>query len=318
MSALGRVTPTRRRRPSATTVVVGLPVLGVLLGAVLALAFGGGATKTAPDPAAAKSARTTVAVGDLRLTLPDGWMTSRKGPDVPGFEDVHTVFLRSWNADVAVALLPARRPSLLPRRLEAASSAATAKPRVAREGSVRGYEYFRTPKGKPALDVIVVPTTQGVATVACSAEVVVPGECSEVIRGLRLAHGSLLPLRPESAFLTRLPAVTTELDAQRLRLRTRLTRAGLAFGAARTAYRLAGTYGKASRALGPLAAPHTEARSTYILLRRLRSRYFTLAAALRDRNRPAFKATARSIDANEQRLAARIAAWNRTLAGAGS
>jgi hypothetical protein len=51
-----------------------------------------------------------------------------------------------------------------------------------------------------------------------------------------------------------------------------------------------------------------------ILLRRLRSRYFTLAAAIRARDRAAFKAAARSIETNEQRLAARIEAWQSALA----
>jgi hypothetical protein len=50
-----------------------------------------------------------------------------------------------------------------------------------------------------------------------------------------------------------------------------------------------------------------------ILLRRLRSRYFTLAAAIRARDRAAFKAAAHSIEANERRLAARVAAWQRAL-----
>jgi hypothetical protein len=316
MSAFGQVAEPDRRRPFLTTVLVGLPFAGVLLGAVLALAFGGGDARTTPDPAAAAPVQAVVTVGDLRLTLPDGWTTSRKGPTVPGFEGARTSFLRSWNADVAAAMLPAQQPSLLPRRLDAATTSATAptaKPRVARAGTVSGYEYVREAKGKRALDVVVVPTTQGIATIACESEVVAPGECSEALRGLRLTRGSILPLGPDSAFLARLPAVTSVLGAQRLRLRTRLTRAGLVAGAARTAYRLAGTYGAAARALRPLAAPHSEARSTFILLRRLRSRYFTLAAAIRSRSRPAFKAAARSIDTNEQRLAARIEAWQRAL-----
>ena len=140
-----------------------------------------------------------------------------------------------------------------------------------------------------------------------------PGECSQALRGLRVAHGSVLPLGPDSAFLSALPGVTTALDAQRLRLRTRLTRAGLAAGAARTAYRLAGSYGAASRALRPLTKPHTDARSTWILLRRVRSRYFSLASAIRAGDRRAFKAAARSIDINDRRLTARLAAWQRAL-----
>ena len=131
---------------------------------------------------------------------------------------------------------------------------------------------------------------------------------------MRLTGGSFLPLSTDSAFLAGLPDAVKTLGAQRLRLRTRLTRAGLVGGAARTAYRLAGTYGTADRALRPLAAPRSEARSTVILLRRLRSRYFTLAAAIRARDRAAFKAAARSIETNEQRLAARVEAWQRALA----
>ena len=164
------------------------------------------------------------------------------------------------------------------------------------------------------LDIVVAPTTLGVATIACSSAVVAPDECSQALHGLRLTGGSFLPLSPESAFLAGLPDAVKTLGAQRLRLRTRLTRAGLVGGAARTAYRLAGTYGTADRALRPLAAPHTDARSTVILLRRLRSRYFTLAAAIRARDRGAFKAAARSIETNERRLAARIEAFQRALA----
>jgi hypothetical protein len=143
---------------------------------------------------------------------------------------------------------------------------------------------------------------------------VAPDECAQALHGLHLVGGSFLPLSTESAFLAGLPDAVKTLGAQRLRLRTRLTRAGVVAGAARTAYRLAGTYGTADRALRPLAAPHSEARSTVILLRRLRSRYFTLAAAIRARDRGAFKAAARSIATNEQRLAARVEGWQRAMA----
>jgi hypothetical protein len=172
----------------------------------------------------------------------------------------------------------------------------------------------RPGKDQRVLDIVVVPTTLGVATIACSSAVVAPDECAQALHGLRVTGGSFLPLSTASAFLAGLPDAVNNLGAQRLRLRTRLTRAGLVGGGARTAYRLAGTYGTADRALRPLAAPHSEARSTVILLHRLRSRYFTLVAAIRARDRAAFRAAARSIETNEQRLAARVAAWQRALA----
>ena len=195
-----------------------------------------------------------------------------------------------------------------------ATNPASARPRIQRAGALSAYDYVRPAKDQRVLDIVVVPTTLGVATIACSSAVVAPDECAQALHGLRLTGGSFLPLSAESAFLAGLPDAVKTLGAQRLRLRTRLTRAGLVGGAARTAYRLAGTYGTADRALRPLAAPHSDARSTVILLRRLRSRYFTLAAAIRARDRGAFKAAARSIETNEQRLAARIEAWQRALA----
>ena len=316
MSAFGHVSATVQRRHPASLVLVGLPLLAALLGAVLALAFGKPTTNK-PHAAApvAESAGAVVSAGALRVTLPEGWTPTRTGPKIPGFDGAHAAFARSYDSDVAIALLPARSPSLLPRALDVATNPASARPRIQRAGALSAYDYVRPAKDRRVLDIIVVPTTLGVATIACSSAVVAPDECAQALHGLRLAGGSVLPLSTESAFLAGLPDAVKTLGAQRLRLRTRLTRAGLVAGAARTAYRLAGTYGTADRALRPLAAPHSDARSTVILLRRLRSRYFTLAAAIRARDRGAFKAAARSIQTNEQRLAARIEAWQRALAG---
>jgi hypothetical protein len=315
MSAFGHVTGTVRSRHPASLALIALPLLGALIGAVLALAFGKPAAEK-PHAAApvATSAGAVVSAGALRVTLPEGWTPTRTGPKIPGFDGAHATFVRSYDSDVAIALLPARSPSLLPRALDVATNPASARPRIQRAGAVSAYDYVRPGKDQRVLDIVVVPTTLGVATIACSSAVVAPDECAQALHGLRVKGGSFLPLSTASAFLAGLPDAMKNLGAQRLRLRTRLTRAGLVGGAARTAYRLAGTYGTADRALRPLAAPHSDARSTVILLRRLRSRYFTLAAAIRARDRAAFKATARSIETNEQRLAARVEAWQRALA----
>jgi hypothetical protein len=318
MSAFGHVTASVQRRHPASLLLLGLPLLAALVGAVLALAFAKPAAET-PHGAApvAAPAGAVVSAGALRVTLPEGWTPTRTGPKLPGFEGAQAAFARSYDSDIAIALLPARSPSLLPPALDVATNPASARPRIQRAGAVRAYDYTRPGpvKDQRVLDIVVVPTTLGVATIACSSAVVAPDECAQALHGLRLAGGSFLPLSAESAFLAGLPDAVRNLAAQRVRLRTRLTRAGLVAGAARTAYRLAGAYGTADRALRPLAAPHSDARSTVILLRRLRSRYFTLAAALRARDRAAFKAAARSITTNEQRLAARIEAWQRALAG---
>jgi hypothetical protein len=313
MNAFGHMPTTVRRRPSASAVLVALPLLAALLGATLALTFGDDAGP-APVRATPAPAGRTVAAGDLRLTLPKGWTPIRTIPAVPGFEDARATFARSWNADVTVALLPAVKPSLLPAQLDAMKSPASSRPRVARAGALRAYHYVRDPEGEGVLDIVAVPTTQGVATIACRSTVVAPDECDLALRGLRLARGSFVPLSADAAFLSRLPAVAATLDAQRVRLRARLARAALSENAARTAARLAGAYAAARGALRPLAAPRSEAARTVSLLATLRVHYVRLAGALRSGDRAAFAATAHAIARDESRLAARLERWQRALA----
>jgi hypothetical protein len=316
MSAIDHAAEPVRRAPAATAVLVGLPVLAALVGAILAMAFGndGDASRGA---IAAPPVR-TVSAGDLRVTLPQGWTSVRKGPRMPGFEGARTAFARSWDVDVAIALLPAARPSLLPRQLDAAGRSTSARPRVARVGALSGYHYVRALTGERVLHVVAVPTTQGIATLACWGPVAMPQECDQLLRGLHLARGSFLALNADAAFLARLPAATAILDARRVRLRALLARASLAETAARAATQLAGAYGVAGHTLRPLAAPHSEAARTVALLDALRGRYGSLAVALRNADRAAFAATARAIGRDESRLAATLASWQRALALLGS
>jgi hypothetical protein len=316
MSAFGHVGETVHRRPSSSAaLLVGLPLLAALVGAILALVFqddAGDAPRHATPPPAGR----TVAAGDLRLTLPEGWAPVRTGPDIPGFEGARAAFARSGDADVVLALLPAARRSLLPPGLDTAKNRGSSRPRVARAGEIRAYHYVLASEGQRVLDVLVAPTTQGIATVACSSTVVAPGQCEVALRGLRLARGSFLPLSADAGFLARLPAVAAALDAQRVRLRTRLTRASLSEGAARTATRLAGAYAAAGRALRPLVVARSEA-ATVLLLDKLRVRYGRLAGALRAHDRAVFERRARAIGRAESALAAELSDWQGVQAFAG-
>ena len=195
MSAFGHVTGTVQRRHPASLVLFGLPLVAALLGVVLALAFGKPAADK-PHAAAplAATAGAVVSAGALRVTLPEGWTPARTGPKIPGFDGAHAAFARSYDSDVAIALLPARSPSLLPPALDVATNPASARPRIQRSGAVSAYDYVRPAKGQRVLDIVVVPTTLGVATIACSSAVVAPDECAQALHGLRLAGGSFLPL----------------------------------------------------------------------------------------------------------------------------
>lgn len=312
MSAFHHVDEMAARRPFPAAVLIGVSALAAVVGAGLALAFGKDASN---DPVRATLPSTqTVAAGDLRLTLPDGWTPARQGADLRSFGGARKAFAQSWNADVTIALLPAVKRSLLPRELAVARSPESSPQRVVRAGALSAYDYIADSTGGVPLEVVVVPTTQGVATIACVDTVAAPGECDYALRGLHLARGSFLPISANAAFLSRLPAVAATLDGQRVDLRARLARASRPEDAASAAARLAGSYADAAGALRALAAPRTPAARTVRLLDGLRIRYGRLADAVRTGDRTAFAATARAIGRDESRLATRLESWQRALA----
>jgi hypothetical protein len=295
---------------------VGLPLVAACVGAILGFAFPGDA-RDVRDHATVLPAGHVVAAGDLRLTLPDGWTRARAARGIPGFDRTRAAFAQTWSGNVAIGLLPATSPSLLPPALDAATRRGSPVPRIVQVGAIRAYHYVLALDDRRVLEVFSRPTTQGIATIACSSTAYEPGECEAGLVGLRLARGSFLPLSAEAAFLVAIPAVVTRLNAERTRLRTRLARASQTEGAAVTAARLARAYAAAGDALRPLVPPPSTASATVRLLDRLRIGHRRLSWALRTRDRAAFARRARAIDRNEARLAAALDGWQRMIAQGG-
>jgi hypothetical protein len=301
------------RRRSSVAVLVGLPLIAAVLAAVLASALtdghGHSPSRTAPKPPAR-----VVAAGDLRFVLPVRWTVAASGPRVPGFEGAHPLFVRSWNASVAIALLPPASPSLLPPRLAAARVPGGPLPIVVRAGRVRAYHYALVLGNDRVVDVYTAPTSRGTATVACAGNM--PAECDLAVSALRLAHGSFLPLNADAAFLEALPAVMERLNLARARLRGRLAGATGVEAGARAALLLAAAYARAGRDLRPLVPTGDRTQATADAFGRLRTGYARLAGALRDRDRAGFARMARAIRADESRLARALAGWQRAIRAA--
>jgi type IV secretory pathway protease TraF len=303
------------RRGHATAVLVGTLVVAALLGAAFALALHGDKRK-APAPATTAPAGAVVAAGDLRFTLPRGWAPAGHRLAIPGFEGARAAFARSGIAEVAIALLAPASPSLLPPELDAARSI-PAGPRTIRTGRLRVHRDLRAIGDDRVVAVYTVPTTLGIATIACSMTIYTyaPGECDLAPAGLRLTRGSFLPLTDSAAFLARLPEVVMTLNAERDRLRARLGRAARTDGAVRTALRLGRAYAAAARALRPLVTPRTPASATVRLLKRLRVEHVALARTLRARDRANFAFAARAIRSDEGQLADQLTRWQGLLPG---
>jgi hypothetical protein len=297
----------------STALHVGLPLVAAVFGAILGFAFPGNA-RDVRDHATVSPAGHVIAAGDLRLTLPDGWTRARAARGIPGFDKARAAFAQSWSGDVAMGLLPATSASLLPAALDAAARPRSPGPRIVQVGAIRAYHDIRVLDDRHVVEVYSRPTTQGVATIACSSTAYEPGQCEAGLLGLRLAHGSFLPLSAEAAFLVAIPAVVTRLNAERTRLRARLARASQTEGAAVTAARLARAYAAAGDALRPLVPPRSQASATVRLLHRLRIGHRRLAWAVRNGDRTAFARGASAIDRDEARLAATLEGWQRVLA----
>ena len=240
----------------------------------------------------------------------------RHRPARPRLRGRASLFVRSWNASVAIALLPPASPSLLPPRLAAARRPGGPLPIVVHAGRVRAYHYALVLGNDRVVDVYTAPTSRGTATVACAGILYMPAECDLAVSALRLAHGSFLPLNADAAFLEALPAVMARLNLARVRLRERLARATLVEGGARTAGRLADAYASAGRELRPLVAAHGKAAATTDALARLGTAYAGLALAVRHRDGGEFTRASRAIRAGESRLARALAGWQRAIRAA--
>jgi hypothetical protein len=303
------------RRRSSVAVLVGLPLIAALLGAVLASGLSDG-SRHAPSRTAPKPPARVVAAGDLRFVLPGRWTVAASGPRVPGFEDAHPLFVRSWNASVAIALLAPASPSLLPPRLAAARRPGGPLPIVVHAGRVRAYHYALVLGNDRVVDVYTAPTSRGTATVACAGILYMPAECDLAVSALRLAHGSFLPLNADAAFLEALPAVMARLNLARARLRGRLAGATGVEAGARAALLLAAAYARAGRDLRPLVPTGGNAHATTDAFGRLRTDYARLAGGLRHRDRAEFERVASAIRADESRLARALAGWQRAIRAA--
>jgi hypothetical protein len=284
--------------------LVCLPLLAAVLGAAMAWLVRADA-RDAPANAGVRPAVRALAVGDLRLVLPEGWTPVAHGPNIPGFGGARAVYARSYGASAAMALVPATDPSLLPAEFAGGAGS----PRVVDAGPLHAYGYVSDNGTGGQLHVYAAPTTRGIATLACASSDFTVDECDVMLRGLRVTTGRFLPLNRESAFLVRLPAVIATLDHRRGRLRGRLAQAAISETGARAADELAAAYAAAQRALRPLVAKTGSATVVVALLDRLRDDHGALAAALRAHDPAGFAAAAASIahdEAHLQRVLARF------------
>jgi hypothetical protein len=299
-----RVAP--RRLPLAMAAVpVVVAALGGLLLAKAVDAGRNAAVRPGPAPPQA------LAHDGLRVQLPGGWAAA-EAATVPGFSRPLGVGSPREQLSAVIERLPATSPTLLPAALVRAEAAAGAWPELVRLApGQRGWRYrFLHADGSVRI-VIAAPTTDGVATVAClrrAASGVPPG-CQSLASAITVPGSRPLPPGASAAFLSRLRAAVSELEAARATGVKQLSGATRPGAQARAAAALARAHAAAAAALAPLASPGDAVSArTVVALSATATAYTTLAGAARAGAGGRYASAGRAISTAEANLHRAVAA----------
>ena len=253
-----------------------------------------------------------VAAGQLRLQPPAGWARLKPAVHIPGLELIDPVSLGDARAGVAVVGIASRsahREALLPHEL----TRTLRTPPSGVEVTVRrGLEALRYDGLRPlglgrAVVVYAVPTSVGVATVACADPAGRPGTvaaaCRAIAGSLRVPGGRTFPVGPDHAL-----AAAVDAELRRLMLTLRSGRRGLSGEhRADAATTLSAGYRDTFAALEPVEiSPADEAvqRPLLAALRAAGLGYRDLAAAVRSHDAGGYRAAAARAERGERRIEA--------------
>jgi serine/threonine protein kinase len=304
--APARAAPSRRGR--LVLALVGLAVVAAALAAVLLGGGGGGADKPVTAPASAG----TLTSGPLGLRLPAGWKQLESVPTPSGLTLRGAVAAAPPKGSGAIVLALAgaasERPSLLPVAL---APGAPPERTIVRLGNLRAYRYDGLRGG--LLTVFVVPTSAGVATVAC---VNPTADCLRAATSLTVKRATAFPLGPSRDYARALNRTLDSLRASLTTGRRALRHADTPKRQAAAATTIATAYERAAdRVEGLELSPADRGLNARLVsaLRTSRRSYTALASAARAGRRTAYRAAATRVASAERRLASA----QRALSGAG-
>ncbi len=244
------------RRRSPAPLIAALMVAAAAIGAVVG--GSGSSGPTAPAPLA-----NSASVGPLELSFPSGWQRLQVQPAVPGLTFANAVVLApsAGASRLEAGTVAATGPTLLPASLLRLLPAPAPVGQPVRLGG-GGLEALRyvglRPRGLAgAVTLYVVPTSQGVLTLACrpgaAPAAAFDADCARVVASARVVGASAYPLGPNARFAAQVQAALARLAAARRVAESRLagaTTSGAQAGADRA---LAAAYAAAGRAVAATA-----------------------------------------------------------------
>ena len=294
--------------------VAGGVVAAVVLGVLLGHSGGGGS----------KSAATNVAsAGSVQVSVPKAWSSSAQPPSIPGLRfggdqiaaaPGHPV---DGEAMVAGQVQTAGGPQLLPKDfVDALPDRPSAE--AVRLGNLEGYRYSGLlPSGLSSkmVTLYTVPTSQGVATVACVFGTRTPSSftsaCERAAGSLQLRSVEHYSLGSSADYASRLGAVLVELNAAIDGGKTALSSAHSGAAQSSAALGLYAAYAHAAGQLGKVKLSLADSAANTALvtaLRKTSQAYRTAASAANKGNRAPWRASASAIKQDERDTYAALAA----------
>jgi hypothetical protein len=306
-----------RRRPAGFVAIAAAVALAAIVGGFLVGHTGSSTSSGQPLPTSASSAA-------VALRAPTAWQRTGDAPEIPGLALRQSVALSSSQplAGAQAGLTAARGPRLLPAALLARIEGSRPKPDRVRLGKLEALRYpsLRVRGFDRTLRAYAVPTTTGVATVACYAPAgsfsTFGGSCERVARTLQLVRGRAFPLQPSARVRRNVAGALSGLAAARRKDRARLSRSHTAASQARVSAALTGAYYVAAGRIaavdgGPALAPARDG-----LARQLSATgraYRQLGAAAARSDAAAYRRAGRQVARDEAAAKARIAALEKAL-----
>jgi Protein kinase domain len=258
--APGAVAQTVRRQPDAPAEPAptrrGGFILAVALAAVIAGALGVllGGSGSGSHASFGDSAST----GNIELSFPSSWHRIAAPAPIAALPLTSTIALAPNASASSPALLAgvvnASGPALLPAQLLATKPSAPSAVKIGANGAYRYSDLSVAGLSAPAT-IYAIPTSAGVATVACVAVgSAVARECAQIAATLHLNGASAFPLTPSPAYAGALSHVLAVLQTAAGAAGARLDGAGSAQAQAAAAEQLASAFRAAGQSVSRLSA----------------------------------------------------------------
>ena len=299
---------------------LGPAIIGLL--AVVAIAAGflvGHSGKK--QQASGEKLGSSAAAGHLQLRYPSSWRLNAAAPSIPGitFRDAIVLSAPAPRAGTLTAgeVTDATGPSLLAPGFAKLIQGGAPSGRPVKIGGTEALSFpgLRVSGHDGTISLIAVPTSDGVATVACSASsaraAAFQTDCARVAGTLKLMGTTPFALGPNADYARALSSALSSLRASSTRPLAALHAAKTPSAQASAALQLAGAYAKAADSLQRLDVSPADLRAHQALIAavdRLASGYRSAAKAAHEINGRAYQRAAGEIASGASALRAALRA----------